>query len=61
MAARRSALAAAIMLIGLLAFLTVSSLLDEDGNTVPFAVLSLVILIVIGVGVIGALTHPPDQ
>ena len=61
MAARRSALAAAIVLIGLIAFLTVSSLLDEDGITVPFAVLSLVILIVIGVGVIGALTHPPDQ
>ena len=61
MAARRFALLAAIVMIGLIAFLTVSSLLDENGITVPFAVLSLVILIVIGVGVIGALTHPPDQ
>ena len=61
MAARRFALLAAIVMIGLIAFLTVSSLLDENGITLPFAVLSLVILIVIGVGVIGALTHPPDR
>lgn len=61
MAGRSAALVAAIVMIGLIAYLTVGSLLEEDGITAPLAVLSLLILIVIGVGVIGALTHPPDQ
>ncbi|MEK6228274.1 MAG: hypothetical protein AABM31_02975 [Actinomycetota bacterium] len=61
MAGRAFALVATLVMIGLIAFLTVGSLLEEDGITAPLAVLSLVILIVIGVGVIGALTHPPDQ
>ncbi len=61
MAGRSAALLAAIVMIGLIAYLTVGSLLEEDGITAPLAVLSLLILIVIGVGVIGALTHPPDR
>ena len=61
MAGRAAALVAALVMIGLIAFLTVGSLMEEDGITAPFAVLSLLILIVIGVGVIGALTHPPDR
>jgi hypothetical protein len=61
MAGRAAALVAALVMIGLIAFLTVGSLMEEDGITAPLAILSLVILIVIGVGVIGALTHPPDQ
>jgi len=60
MAGRSAALLAAIVMIGLIAYLTVGSLMEEDGITAPLAVLSLLILIVIGVGVIGALTHPPD-
>jgi len=61
MAGRSAALLAAIVMIGLIAYLTVGSLMEEDGITAPLAVLSLLILIVIGVGVIGALTHPPDR
>ena len=61
MAGRTAALVAAIVMIGLISYLTVGSLLEEDGITAPLAVLSLMILIVIGVGVIGALTHPPDR
>jgi len=61
MAGRTAALVAAIVMIGLISYLTVGSLLEEDGITAPLAVLSLLILIVIGVGVIGALTHPPDK
>jgi len=61
MAGRSAALLAAIVMIGLIAYLTVGSLMEEDGITAPLAVLSLLILIVIGVGVIGALTHPPDK
>ena len=56
MAGRTAALVAAIVMIGLISYLTVGSLLEEDGITAPLAVLSLLILIVIGVGVIGALT-----
>jgi hypothetical protein len=61
MAGRTFALIAALVMIGLIAFLTVGSLREENGITAPLAVLSLGILIVIGVGVIGALTHPPDK
>ena len=60
MAGRTAALGAALVMIGLIAFLTVGSMMEEDGITAPLAILSLVILIVIGVGVIGALTHPPE-
>ena len=48
-------------MIGLIAYLTVGSMMEENGITAPLAILSLLILIVIGVGVIGALTHPPDK
>ena len=61
MAGRTAALVAAIVMIGLISYLTVGSLLEEDGITAPLALLSLLILIVIGVGVIGALTHPPNR
>jgi hypothetical protein len=61
MVGRTFALVGALVMIGLIAFLTVGSLLEEDGITAPLAVLSLGILIVIGVGVIGALTHPPNR
>jgi len=61
MAGRTFALIAALVMIGLIAFLTVGSLQEDNGITAPLAVLSLGILIVIGVGVIGALTHPPDK
>ena len=44
MAGRTAALVAAIVMIGLISYLTVGSLLEEDGITAPLAVLSLLIL-----------------
>ena len=57
--ARNLVLIAALALIGLLAFLTLSVAVD-DGVTV-LVVVSFVILAVLGFGVIGALTHNPDE
>ena len=57
--ARNFVLVAALALIGLLAFLTLSVIVD-DGVT-PLVVISLLILAVLGFGVIGALTQPPDE
>ena len=57
--ARNLVLFAALALIGLLAFLTLSVAVD-DGVTV-LVVISLVILAVLGFGVIGALTQSPDE
>ncbi len=58
---RTFALIAAMVLIGLIAFLTVGSMLEKNGIRAPFALLSLLILVVIGIGVLGALTHPPSE
>ena len=52
-------LLAALALIGLLAFLTVTVAV-EDGITV-LVVVSLVILAVLGFGVVGALTEKSDE
>jgi hypothetical protein len=57
--ARNLVLFAALALIGLLAFLTLSVAV-ADGVTV-LVVISLVILAVLGFGVIGALTQAPDE
>jgi hypothetical protein len=57
--ARNAALAAALALIGLLAFLTVR-VAAEHGIDV-LVVLSLIVLALLGVGVLGALTTPPDD
>ena len=57
--ARTGVLAASAAMIALLAFLTVRVAI-EDGLT-PLVVVSLVILALLGVGVLGALSTPPDE
>jgi hypothetical protein len=56
---RSAVLAAALFLIGLLAYLTVRVAIN-DGVTI-LVVVSLVVLALMGVGVLGALTAPPDE
>ena len=59
MTARNATLAAALALIGLLAFLTIR-VAAEHGIDV-LVVLSLIVLALLGFGVLGALTTPPDD
>jgi hypothetical protein len=59
MSARTGVLASALALIGLLAFLSVSVLVREGLDA--RALVSLLILGVLGTGVLGALTNPPDE
>ena len=59
MPGRNLALGGALAVVALLTFLTVSVIVD-DGIDV-LTVVSLVILVVIGVGVFGALNNPPDE
>jgi heme/copper-type cytochrome/quinol oxidase subunit 4 len=57
--ARNLVFAVTILLVGLLAFLTLSVAL-EDGVTV-FVVISAVIVLILGVGALGALTSADDE
>jgi hypothetical protein len=57
--ARNAALGSALLLIGILAFLTVR-VAAEHGVDV-LVVLSLIVLALLGFGVLGALTTPPDD
>ena len=50
---------ASLALLGLLAFLTISVIID-DGVT-PLVLVSLLLLAMIGFGVIGALLNPPEE
>lgn len=59
MSARTGVLAGSLALIGLLAFLTLRVAIDEGIDIL--VVVSLVILALLGFGVIGALTTPPDE
>jgi hypothetical protein len=59
MTGRTAALVASLGLIALLAALTVKVILD-DGFTALIA-LSLLIVVLLGFGVIGALTTPPPE
>ena len=59
MSGRNAALLASLAFIGLLAFLTVSVAV-KDGVT-PLVVVSVAILGLCGVGIVGALTTPPDE
>jgi len=56
--ARNGVLVGALFIIGLLAFLTIRVVVTNgiDG----FVIISLVILVVLGVGVLGALTSPDE-
>ena len=59
MTARNAALAAALLVIGGLAFLTLSVALEHGVDVL--VILSLIILAMLGFGVLGALTTPPDE
>ena len=56
---RTVVLVGSLAIIGLLAFLTISVAIDEGIDIL--VVTSVVILAVLGFGVIGALTAPPDE
>jgi hypothetical protein len=57
--ARNAALVAALLMIGTLAFLTLSVALEHGVDVL--VVLSLLVLAMLGFGVLGALTTPPDE
>ena len=59
MSARTGALVASLGLIGLLAYLTIRVMIN-DGFT-PLVALSVLILGLLGFGVLGALTAPPEE
>ena len=59
MNARTATLVASLGLIGLLAYLTIRVMI-EDGFTALIA-LSLFIVALLGFGVLGALTAPPEE
>jgi hypothetical protein len=59
MSARTAALLASLAFLGLLAYLTVSVVVS-DGVT-PLVVVSAAILMLCGIGVVGALTNPPEE
>ncbi len=59
MNARTAALVASLGLIGLLAYLTIRVMIN-DGFT-PLVALSVLILALLGFGVLGALTAPPEE
>jgi hypothetical protein len=56
---RTLVLAACAGLIALLAFLTLTVMLRTGID--PLVVLSLIVLALLGFGVLGALTNPPDE
>jgi len=57
--ARNAVLVAAVALIGTLAFLTLRVALEHGVDVL--VVLSLIVLALLGFGVLGALTTPPDD
>jgi hypothetical protein len=59
LSARNAALAAALALIGVLAYLTVAVAVEHGVDVL--VVVSLIVLALLGFGVLGALTTPPDD
>ena len=59
MQARTPALIASLSLLGLLAFLTVRDI-ARNGFT-PLMFVALALLALLGIGVVGALTTPPEE
>jgi hypothetical protein len=57
--ARNAVLVAALLMIGMLAFLTLSVAIEHGVDVL--VVLSLIVLAMLGFGVLGALTTPPDD
>ena len=56
---RNAVLAASLAIIGLLAYLTVEGIVENGVN--GLAVVSLIVLALLGFGVLGALTQPPRE
>ena len=56
---RTAALAGALFIIALLAFLTIRVAITEGVDVL--VVLSLIVLVIVGVGVLGALNAPHDD
>jgi len=56
---RNLALVAVLALIGVLAFLTLSVAIEHGVDVL--VILSLIVLALLGFGVLGALTTPPDD
>jgi hypothetical protein len=52
-------LGAALLFIAFLTFLTIRAIV-QGGNT-ALAVVSLIVLLLLGFGVLGAITSPPDE
>ncbi len=59
MDSRTAPLIASLALLGLLAFLTVSDI-ARNGFT-PLMVVAILLLVFVGIGVVGALTSPPEE
>jgi hypothetical protein len=59
MRSRNVALSGALLLIGLLSFLTVRAAIRDGVDAV--VVISAIVLALMGVGVLGALNAPPDD
>jgi hypothetical protein len=59
MSARTLALGGSLVIIGLLGFLTISVAVEHGVDVL--VLVSLLILALLGFGVIGALTTPPDK
>jgi amino acid transporter len=59
MPGRDVALGVALLFIAFLTFFSIRAI--AQGENVGLAVVSLVILLLIGFGVLGALTSPPDE
>lgn len=59
MLARRVVLGMSLALIGLLAFLTLDVMANQGVDVL--VVVSLIVLAMLGFGVIGAMTTPPDD
>jgi intracellular septation protein A len=57
--ARNASLAAALLLIATLAYLTLSVAVEHGVDVL--VILSLIVLALLGFGVLGALTTPPDD
>jgi hypothetical protein len=56
---RNVALVAALAMIALFGFLTLSVVAREGID--PLVILSIIVLALFGFGIVGALRHPPDE
>jgi amino acid transporter len=59
MTSRDIALGAALLVIGFLTFFSIRAI--AQGENVGLAIVSVIVLLLIGFGVLGAITSPPDE